>query len=86
MNSETQKKAKDETSIATVVSFDGSSSDALKIVMLRTDGSEVTATTLASITKDGMSYIRGHGLRQMLNSSGLLEIVEEMESGNESVT
>ena len=68
-------------SIATVVSFDGSSKSALKIVMLHTDGSQVTVTTLADITRDGMNYIRTHGWSKMFEISGAKEIVESMVIG-----
>jgi hypothetical protein len=70
--------------IATVVSFDGSSKSALKIVMLRIDGSTVITTTLASITRDGMNFIRTHGLNEMLDLSGLLEIAERMATGDKT--
>ncbi len=78
-----EKKARAQTSIVTAVSFDGSSKSGLKIVMAHTDGSEVMLTTLVDITKDGMTYIRDHGLRQMFESSGIEEIVVTMENGNE---
>lgn len=68
-------------SIATVVSFDGSSRSGLKIVMARTDGSEVTLTTLVDITKDGMTFIRDHGLRKMFENSGLLETEANLTIG-----
>jgi hypothetical protein len=67
--------------IVTVVSLDGSSKSALKIVMAHTDGSEVTLTTLADITKDGMTFIQSHGLRKMFENSGLLETGANMEIG-----
>ena len=69
--------------IATVVSLDGSSKSALKIVMVHTDGSTVTVTTLADITRDGMNFIRTHGWNKMFETSGLKEIVGTKESGNE---
>lgn len=75
------KKAKEKIKIATVISLDGSSEDACKIVMLRIDGSLVTQTTLASVSRDGMSFIRTHGLKKMLDASGFLEIVESMTIG-----
>ncbi len=77
------EKVKEKTSIVTAVSFGGSSRSALKIAMARTDGSMVTLTTLVDITKDGMTYIKDHGLRQMFESSGVEEIVETKENGNE---
>lgn len=69
--------------IATVVSFDGSSKSALKIVMLRIDGSTVTTTTLASITRDGMNFIRTHGLNEMFENSGVKEIAAMMATGDD---
>jgi hypothetical protein len=44
-------------SICTVVSFGGSSNVGYKIAMQHTDGSMVTLTELAAITKAGMNYI-----------------------------
>lgn len=82
-DSEIGKREKGKTSIGIAVSFDGSSKGGLKIVMLRTDGSEVTLTTLVAITKDGMNYIRGHGWKTMYETSGLKEIVETKEIGSE---
>ena len=76
------EKEKAETNIVTVVSLDGSSESGLKIVMAHTDGSEVTLTTLVDITKAGMTYIRDHGLKKMLESSGLWEIEENMGIGD----
>ena len=70
-------------SICTVVSFDGSSKNVLKIVMLRIDGSTVTVTTLASITRDGMNYIRTHGWSEMFETSGLRETVAMMVNGDD---
>jgi hypothetical protein len=65
------------------VSSDGSSSEGLKIVMQHTDGSVVTLTTLAVITKAGMIYIKTHGLSKMFSSSGILVTEETKEIGNE---
>lgn len=76
-------KEKEQTSIAIVVSLDGSSKSALKIVTLHTDGSTATVTTLADITRDGMNYIRVHGWNKMFETSGLRAIVATMESGND---
>lgn len=75
------KKAKGTTSIATVVSFDKSSRCGLKIVMAHTDGLEVTLTTMVAITKDGMTYIKDHGLNKMFEISGAKAIVENTEIG-----
>ena len=69
-------------SIGIVASFDGSSGDEWKIVMLHTDGSEVTVTQLASFTRAGINYIRSHGLKRMYEQSGLSEIVESMVIGD----
>lgn len=77
------KKEKETTNIGIAVSFDGSSVSELKIVMVRSDGSEVMLTTLVGITKDGMTYIRDHGWNEMFLTSGAKAIVEMKESGNE---
>ena len=77
------KKEREVMSIGIAVSFDGSSRGAYKIVMQHTDGSEVTLTTLAVITKAGTTYIRDHGWNKMFEISGLKAIVEMKESGNE---
>jgi len=74
-------KAKGKTSIATVVLFDGSSSDACKIVMQHTDGSTGGVTSQAAITKDGTNCILDQGLRKMCETSGLKEIAEPMTIG-----
>lgn len=77
------EKAKDKTSIVTVVSFGGSSNDAYRIVMQRTDGSTVTLTTLAVITKAGMSYMKALDLNKMFGINGV-KVTEVMkENGNE---
>ena len=77
-------KDKEQTSIVTVVSFDGSSKSAFKIAMVRIDGSEATTTVLADISKDGMNYIRTHGWSKMFETSGAKEIVESgMIGGND---
>lgn len=81
--SQAEEKVKETTSIVTVVSLDGSSKSALKIVMAHTDGSEVMLTTLVDITRDGMTYIRDHGLSKMFETSGVKEIVESMVIGDE---
>ena len=78
-----EERAKETTSIVTVVSFEKSSRCALKIAMARTDGSMVTLTTLVGITKDGMTYIKDHGLNEMFEISGAKAIVEQKENGNE---
>ena len=76
-------REKDQTSIVTVVSFDGSSNDAYRIAMQRTDGSTVTLTTLAVITKAGMSYMKALDLNKMFGINGV-KVTEVMkENGNE---
>jgi hypothetical protein len=69
-------------SICIVVSFDGSSDDGYKIVMQHTDGSLVTLTTLAVVTRAGMNCIPAHLLREMFESSGALETEAQTEIGN----
>jgi hypothetical protein len=76
-------KEKEQTSIAIVVSLDGSSKSALKIVTLHTDGSTATVTTLVDITRDGMNYIRVHGWNKMFETSGAKAIVESMGTGDD---
>ena len=78
-----EQKAKEQMSIVTAVSFDGSSKNELKIAMAHTDGSVVTLTTLVAVTKAGMIYIRDHGWNKMFETSGIKAIVEMKESGNE---
>lgn len=70
-------------SICTVVSFDGSSNVGYKIAMQHTDGSGVTLTELAAITKDGMNYIPSQVLSKMFESSGLKATEVTKENGNE---
>jgi hypothetical protein len=74
-------KEKEQTSIVTVVSFDGSSKSAFKIAMVRINGSEATTTTLVDVSRDGMNYIRTHGWSKMFEISGAKEIVESMVIG-----
>jgi hypothetical protein len=76
-------KAKGQTSIVTVVSFGGSSNDAYKIVMQRTDGCMVSLTTLAVVTKAGMTYMRGLDLNKMFGINGVKVIEVTQENGNE---
>lgn len=71
------------TSTVINVLSDGSLDAGLKIVMQRTDGSVVTVITLADITKDGMTYIRTHGLRRMFEGSGILETEGQMATGEQ---
>ena len=76
-------KDKAQTSIVTVVSFDGSSSDAYRIAMQRTDGSTVTLTTLAVVTKAGMNYMKNLDLNKMFGINGLKATEVTKENGNE---
>jgi len=50
--------------------------------MQHTDGSLVTLTTLAVITRAGMNFIPAHLLREMFESSGALETEAQTEIGN----
>jgi hypothetical protein len=70
-------------SIATVVSFVGSSRKGLKIVMVRTDGSTVTLTSMGSVSRGGMSFTPSPVLRRMLESSGKKATEAKKENGNE---
>jgi hypothetical protein len=65
-----QQKVKDQMSIGIAVSFETSSNEGYKIVMLRTDSSTVTVTILAVITKAGMSYIPAQDLKRMCEING----------------
>jgi hypothetical protein len=76
-------KDKAQTSIVTVVSFDGSSSDAYRIAMQRTDGSTVTLTTLAVVTRAGMTYMQALDLNKMFGINGLKATEVTKENGNE---
>jgi hypothetical protein len=76
-------KAKDKTSIVTVVSFGGLSNDAYRIAMQRTDGSTVTLTTLAVVTRAGMTYMQALDLNRMFGINGLKVTEVTMENGNE---
>ena len=77
------EKDKAQTSIVTVVSFDGSSSDAYKIAMQHTDGSTVTLTTLAVVTRAGMKYMKALDLNKMFGINGSKAIEVTQENGNE---
>ena len=70
-------------SICTVVSFDGSSNVGYKIAMQHTDGSTVTLTELAAITKAGMNYIPSQVLSKMFETSGSKVTEVTKENGNE---
>ncbi len=51
--------------------------------MQRTDGSTVTLTTLAVITKAGMSYMKALDLNKMFGINGLKVTEVTKESGND---
>jgi len=76
-------KDKARTSIVTVVSFDGSSNDAYRIAMQRTDGSMVTLITLAVVTRAGMIYMQALDLNKMFGINGSKVTEVTMENGNE---
>ena len=76
-------KDKAQTSIVTVVSFDGSSNDAYKIAMRRTAGSMVSLTTLAVVTRAGMTYMQALDLNKMFGINGLKVTEVTKENGNE---
>jgi hypothetical protein len=77
------EKDKAQTSIVTVVSFDGSSNDAYKIAMQRTDGLTVSLTTLAVVTRAGMTYMKALDLNKMFGINGLKVTEVTKENGNE---
>jgi len=76
-------REKDQTSIVTVVSFDGSSNDAYRIAMQRTAGLTVTLTTLAVVTRAGMTYMQALDLNKMFGINGLKVTEVTKENGNE---
>ena len=51
--------------------------------MLRTDSSTVTVTTLAVITKAGMTFIPAQDLRRMFESNGPRATEANMEIGDD---
>ncbi len=69
-------------SIATVVSFVGSSRKGLKIVMVRTDGSKVTLTSMGSVSRGGMTFTPSPVLRRMFALNGLLATEAKTETGS----
>lgn len=71
-------------SICTVVSFDGSSSSGYKIAMQHIDGSKVTLTVLAVITKAGASYIPSQRLSEMSELNGRLATEESVVAGGKT--
>ena len=76
-------KVKEKTSIVTVVSFGGSSSDGYKIAMRHTDGSRATLIELAAVSEVGTTFIRAQDLSRMFASSGLKVTEVTQENGNE---
>jgi len=72
-----------QTSIVTVVSFDGSSSDGYKIAMRHTDGSRATLIELAAVSEVGMTFIPAQDLSRMFEISGLKVTEVIQENGNE---
>ena len=70
-------------SIGIAVSFETSSNEGYRIVRLHTDSSTVTVTTLAVITKDGMSYIPAQDLKRMFESNGPRATEANMEIGDD---
>ena len=78
-----RKKVLQTMNIATVVSFDGSSQSASKIVLVQSSGLKVTVTTMGSIEKDGMMFTPSLDLRRMLRINGT-KVTEEMKAnGND---
>jgi hypothetical protein len=78
------EKDKAQTSIVTVVSFDGSSNDAYRIAMQRTDGLTVSLTTLAVVTRAGMTYMKALDLNKMLELNGHLVTGESTVTGGKT--
>jgi hypothetical protein len=76
-------KDKVTTNTGIAVSFERSSVCELKIVTVRTVGSQVTVTIRENITKDGMNIIPTVFLNAMLESSGRRVIEVTTENGNE---
>ena len=67
----------------TILGIIMSSLAAAVIVMLRTDSSTVTVTTLAVITKDGMNYIPAQDLKRMCEINGPRATEANMEIGDD---
>jgi hypothetical protein len=78
-----KKKVKESMNIATVVSFDGSSQSASKIVLVQSSGLRVTVTTMGRITKDGTMFTPSLDLRRMLRINGTRETEEMKANGND---
>ena len=74
-------KGKVTTNTGIAVSFEKSSVCELKIVTVRTDGSQATVTIRENITKDGMNSTPTVFLNAMLKSSGRRVIEDNMEIG-----
>lgn len=77
------EKDKETTNTGIAVSFEKSSVCELKIVTVRTVGSQATVTIREGITKDGMNSIPTVFLNAMLKSSGRKVIEVTKENGNE---
>jgi hypothetical protein len=77
------KKAKVQTSIAIVASFDGYSPSDYKIAMVRTVGSGDTQMTEVAGSKAGTICIPAQYLREMFETSGQKVIEVNTENGNE---
>ncbi len=76
-------KAKEKMSIATAVSFVGSSKKGWKIVMVRTVGSTVTLTKMGDISKDGMTFTPTPSLSRIQEINGPKATAAKKENGNE---
>ena len=78
-----KKKVKVSMNIAIVVSFDGSSKSASKIVLVQSSGSKATVTTMGRITEDGTTFTPTLDLKRMLRINGT-KVTEEMKAnGND---
>ena len=77
------KKAKVQTSIAIVVSFDGYSPSDYKIAMARTVGSGDTQMREVAGSRGGTTCIPARYLKEMFETSGQRVIEVNMENGNE---
>lgn len=80
-----EKKAKAQTSIAIVASFDGYSPSDFKIAMVRTDGSGDTRMTEVVGLRAGTTCIPAQYLREMFETSGQRVIEVTTENGNEKI-
>jgi hypothetical protein len=84
MSKET-KRAKVQTSIVIVASFDGYSPSDFKIAIQRTDGSGATRMTEVAGSKAGTTCIPAQYLREMFETSGQKVIEVTTENGNEKI-